>query len=780
MRGAGSMRIVRQMGLGFSLLASAGCALITPLPKPSSFAERLDTFNQIEAPPFEGKVQVHWNQYGVPYIVAESDRDAAFALGMVQAHLRLGQMEIFKRLSSGRLSEMAGPLTEDIDQALRALNFRKAAPEIIQNLPPESKLWLEAFVNGINHYKNHVRTLPHEMVVAGMDNEPWTMEDSIGIGRLGGADINWLALVALLPERSKPGWEKLWQRFANLQKDKAASFSVKEERAESRDHNQAAAQMISQLLQQSGRFGSNSIAIAPDRSKSGHAILANDPHLGFTIPNLWVVAGIHSPSYQVAGMLAVGTPVVALGRNPQVAWGGTNMRQYSSDVVEVTGEKFISETIKIKRRWWLDHQVTIRHSQVGPVISDSALFAFPKGRDFAIRWVGNLPSDEITAYLGVMNAKNLHDVSDAMQVYGVPGQNMLVADSAGNIGHLLGAWFPARGTEFPQDLWVNRKTSDHHWQKILNVKDLPSKINPQTGVLASSNNNPVDQSPTRLGWYFPQDDRIKRIYQLLGQNDKFAIADLLAIQTDSYSAACHKLAKQIARELALLVDDPDAQNLAQSLNAWDGFFRPDSQGALVFHHFLVRFAPEFYRLIGREGEEQLWWRSTFLPEQLAQDLADVPPETLRATWLKTAKDLAPVVAKGGVWGDIHRVSVAHIAGQIPVLGARYQLYDLPINGSNETVQKSANDLTSDRHFTSFGSQSRIYSDMVDLDENYFVLFGGQDGWLNAQNFADQVPLWQSGELIQLPLRLEKIAVEFPFVSTFLAAKQGARKIGTNH
>ncbi len=53
--------------------------------------------------------------------------------------------------------------------------------------------------------------------------------------------------------------------------------------------------------------------------------------------------------------------------------------------------------------------------------------------------------------------------------------------------------------------------------------------------------------------------------------------------------------------------------------------------------------------------------------------------------------------------------------------------------------------------------------MSDIDANYFVLFGGQDGWLGSENFADQIALWQGGEYIRMPLSEERVAEAFPTV-----------------
>ena len=119
-----------------------------------------------------------------------------------------------------------------------------------------------------------------------------------------------------------------------------------------------------------------------------------------------------------------------------------------------------------------------------------------------------------------------------------------------------------------------------------------------------------------------------------------------------------------------------------------------------------------------------------------------------------------------MWGDIHRLTLQHfVLGRVPVLGERYRVVDIPIDGSRQTLYKTSHDLTTDRHSAPFGSQSRHLSDLGDPDANYFVLLGGQDGWLNSDNFTDQLALWLDGDFVQMPLTPAEVAAAFTRVMT---------------
>ncbi len=192
------------MALALTLiLATVGCMIVTPLPPKSTVPERLAMF-PADGVPVRGKVVIYWDRHMIPFIEAEHDEDLALVLGMVHAHLRLGQMAFLRRASQGRLAEMFGPPVADIDHALRLLDLPRAAPAIKERLPAETRSWLENFVGGINLYQERMTREPHEFAVLGIEPTPWTVEDVIALERLSGVDVNWLAWFMLLRARGTP------------------------------------------------------------------------------------------------------------------------------------------------------------------------------------------------------------------------------------------------------------------------------------------------------------------------------------------------------------------------------------------------------------------------------------------------------------------------------------------------------------------------------------------------------------------------------------------------
>ena len=119
---------------------------------------------------------------------------------------------------------------------------------------------------------------------------------------------------------------------------------------------------------------------------------------------------------------------------------------------------------------------------------------------------------------------------------------------------------------------------------------------------------------------------------------------------------------------------------------------------------------------------------------------------------------------GTRWRDIHKIDVGHILSRLLVIGTRYLENTLPVPGTKETIFKTSHPATDEPHRTTFGAQARHISDMSDPDQNFFVLFGGQDGRIGSPAFSDQVPLWLNGDLIRVPLTPEAVSTAHPHVT----------------
>jgi len=662
-------------------------------------------------------------------------------------------MEIFRHVAQGRLSEVAGPLANDIDQSIRVLDLDRSVAETKAGLPEETRVWLERYVAGVNAGRERLEETPADLRAIGVEPAEWTVEDTLTVGRLAAADINWGYWFQVLRLREEDSYPAFRQRLDEFEEEGRSSFGP------------GTPTVLDPLLSMA-RTGSNSFVVSSARSASGGALIASDPHLGLPQPNLFFVVGYRAPGTAVVGLTIPGLPMVLEGRSEHVAWGATNMQALSSSVFDLSGRDNGSYETRdeiIRTRLWFDKTVTIRESPWGPLLNDAPLFPADDDQPLALTWRGHRPSDEATAFLKASRARNWEEFRAAFETYAVSGQNMLYADKDGNIGQLLAFEFdPAAGRALEEGPFADPDEPSHRWGNPIPSTRLPASFNPEQGFLISCNNTPVLTDPpmTRNG---NANDRFVRLADLLSENGSMTLEKLMAAQLDVYSEASLNAARAIVEHAP---DDAVQTRLLAELRTWDGVYDHESTGAVAYQIVLSELINESYR--DRYGDRIAGFlrSSKATHDFVRQDVesGEISPRRIERALRKATNDWRP----GMTWGDVHRIRLAHPIGNIPLLGGSWVFDEFPADGSTTTVHKTAHRVTDGEHRATFGSNARHVSDMSDPDENYFVILGGQDGWIGSEHMLDQVPLWREGRYMRIPLRESSVREAFP-VRTVIGA-----------
>ena len=713
-----------------------GWAGLRHRPSRQSVAERVAAL-PVRGLPVGAPVEIRWNRYLAPFIGADSDRDLAVALGLVHAHLRLAQLELFRRLAYGRLAEMLGPAAVRLDHALRLLDPGRAVPAILAGLPPENRDWLDGFVAGINH---HIASAPppFELRLFGIAPEPWTAADVLAITRLAAADVNWLLWMRLVRLPRGPDWPDFWARMLA---ESAPALDAAEPDA------------FAEILRGTGRAGSNAFAVAGRLSRSGAPFLAGDPHLTQSLPSIWLAAAYRSPSYNLAGLMIPGIPVMAIGRNRWLAWGGSNLFAASSelfDVSDLPAGAITKRRAEIPVRWSRPQRVVLRETEYGPVISDAPMFA-GSGRRLALRWIGHRPSDELSALLAINRARDWQSFRTAAAGLAVPGQTLVCAEAAGTIGRMAAAHLPRRPPAPPAD-FVSSVSAVTEWDEIVTAEDLPAETDPPGGFAVTAN-DPPPQSEVPIGWMFGASDRAERLAELIAGKAPLGFEEIATILGDVAAPAMLPLRERLVAAM------PEG-NVRAALAGWDGTYAADSAGALAFELVVAQVAA---RILSprRRALYGAAWRGR---KMLAQDIAATAPDRLREIVAAAAEAAAPVLADLRDWRGAHRLRLSHPLGRAPVIARRYRFTDLGWPGSSETVMKAAHGPVTGRHAVSYGSNARYVFDLSDPNRNDLVILGGQDGALGSDAFLDQIELFGRGEFMCLPLDPHVAAAEFPYRS----------------
>lgn len=738
------LRFLILLPLPFCLLS---CSVIMSRPVYKNAETRFKEF-PTAGMPLQATVQIRWNEYLIPFIKAETDSDCAFVLGMVHAHLRLGQMSVLREAANYRLAEHVGPIAVKVEQTLRTMQITAAADSIYAILPDETLNWLSAFVDGVNWYQDQIQDLPVEMRLLKIKPDKWTVLDVLKIGRVVAADVNWFSLFGLAALQKNPHYAEYAELMQKFGGGKTSSFM--------------ASNALDEFFTHYSKSGSNAFALSADKTELKSAVMVTDPHLGLQLPNFWLLAGYKCPSYHVLGMMVPGIPIVMQGRNQDIAWSGTNMRAASSDVFELTPDEtaqITSQKQKIKVRWWFDRSFTLRNSPLGPVISD-APYVKSDDKTFVLRWVGHQPSDEMSALLKVNRAADWNEFRSAFSTYAVSGQNFLYANNKGQIGLVPAVKIPQR--TYKTLPWsILSPLPENRWLGFLTASELPFIFNPAEGFVASSNNNPLEAS-TPLGFNFASDDRILRLQQVLSQDRKVDMQTIKELQYDTFSISALNAAKTMHTVLMNMNDTdftPTEKQLLQTLSNWNGRYDSDAKAPVIFQMLLYNFVTDYY---SKKWDKKL--ANRLLNSDMINEIADfvlqdsdtTAPASLRLALQKTAAKHH----KYKNWGDMHRLSFTHLLGRLPIVGKRFRFGEAPIGGSYNTLMKTSHSVTDKISQSTYGANARYISVLNDTRQNYFVLLGGQDGWLDSPSSRDQIPLWLNNEYIRIPFDWQDVEQEF--------------------
>lgn len=372
------------------------------------------------------EVEVIRDAWGVPHIYADTAHDLFFAQGFVHAQDRLWEMDFQRRLVAGRLSEILGATTLEIDRWMRVLGLRRQSEADLQVMSDEARRALEAYARGVNRFIETAPALPVEFTLLHYQPEPWTPVDSLSWTKMMafGLSDNWDTEIirARLIDRLGPS------RAAHLEAGYLADNPVIVTEIDYASLGESAFERRATAGAFSGdSSASNSWVVSGTRSTTGKPLLANDPHLLMRIPGIWYENHLVGADYDVIGASLPGVPAVIIGHNARIAWGLTAgladvqdlyVERFHPDdphLYQVNGEwrpaEVRHEEIRVRgrRRPVIEEVVVTRH---GPVITKLAPV---ETQPLALRWSGYEPDAGSTdAMLKLNRARAWEDVLRAL------------------------------------------------------------------------------------------------------------------------------------------------------------------------------------------------------------------------------------------------------------------------------------------------------------------------------------------------------------------------------
>ncbi|MDX1663448.1 MAG: penicillin acylase family protein [Candidatus Promineifilaceae bacterium] len=585
----------------------------------------------------EDEVHVYRDEFGIPHIYAQNERDLFFAQGYVHAQDRFWQMEFWRRVGQGRLAEMLGPDLVDEDTFIRTVGWNRMAADALlyyQQEAPEYLAVLDAYSAGVNAYleeNEDAFSINHTilgLVRGRWEIEPWEPLDTLSWGVVMSWDLggNWrderdiallnqelgesvaAEILPRFPYEHRPviaPMEQLVNR--RLLEDVEARAVPARADADHTGINWARVNLnvvgeppaLHGFLARD--IGSNNWVVSGEHTASGMPLLADDPHLGIQIPSIWYEMHLNAPGWNVAGFTFAGAPGVVIGHNDHIAWGVTNVGPDVQDLYverinpddphqyEFRGEwrEMDVHTEVIRVNGGEDVVLEVRETHHGPIISD----ALEEESDvLALRWTQQEPSRVFRSLLMLNQAEDFEGFREALRYFDVPSQNFVYADIEGNIGYQTPGLIPIRRNHdgvTPVPGW----TGEYEWEQFIPYEHLPTILNPESGYIVTANNALVDPDyPYLVSAFWADGDRAERIENMLdaaiARGDVTA-EDFAAIHMDSKSLLAESF-QPLFQELES--DDPDVQGAIDLIREWDLQTRRDSVAAALFEIFYFHLA----------------------------------------------------------------------------------------------------------------------------------------------------------------------------------------------
>lgn len=582
-----------------------------------------------------GQVTIARDVLGIPFVKAESEYDAFFGAGYAAASDRLWQMYATKLAVTGRLAEIAGAKMLPIDVYMRSVGIQRNVDRAIDKMPAENRAPLEAYAAGVNAFVQTHKHLPLEFILTGYTPEPWTIYDcgyvfgalSFGLAlnineelffleaakKLGAEKAAWL--VPTYPDEPIP--------FAEAQKiDQKIAALLAPQTEALRD-----ALWELQQIFRTGMPASNNWLLAGSKTRGGKPILANDTHLLLTMPSLWYMMNIESPTYKAAGVTIAGQPYIQLGYNGHIAWGATMVEADCQDIFIETLKTENGKTFYLKAdntwapvrerkeqfkvRFGSDREITLRFTANGPLISDALrqldaekliplvpTGGFKNELHLALRWSFQ---DGDNAGIGIHEmgrAQTMQDFRRALAKIHSMYLNIVYTDGE-NIAWQTTGRIPVRSKGKGQ--LPSIAAEGYRWKGFLPFERQPHKENPEQGFLLTANERTVSKGDTRNisgVWFSPE--RAERIRSLLEAKNDWTIADAQKMQLDLYSRMAEKTVAVLSARRAELQNAiarlPEkrqrrAYKALEILHKFDNVMSAKSQGAALigaFYHVFTR------------------------------------------------------------------------------------------------------------------------------------------------------------------------------------------------
>ncbi len=735
---------------------------------------------------------VYFDEYGIPHIYAQSQKDAMTTLGYVHAQDRLWQMELMRRIAPGRLSEIFGSVMLKNDRFFKGLGIEENSEKAIAQLDKSSESYqlTLAYLDGINQFLEGGQT-PIEFQLVGVTKEKFTLKDVYNI-------FGYMSFSFAMAQKTDPLLTDIRDELGmDYLKDFGLDGSLAHTQLKSFKGKSEAYSEISKsvalLLEKSPIppfIGSNCWVVGPKKTKSGKVLFANDPHIGFSQPATWYEAHIVTPDYEMYGYYLAGTPFPLLGHNRQYVYGLTmfenddmdfyieadnpeNENQYQTPE-GFKNYQFSEKIIKVKDS--SDVVLKIKKSHHGPLMN-GLVDGLKQDRPISMWWTYLQHKNQILeAVYALSHARDLADFHQSIELIAAPGLNIMYGDAEGNIAWITSGKLYKMPEHVNANFMLDGANGKDEQKEYYDFSENPYAINPDWNYVYSSNNQ-VEPIKGYLypGYYLPE-DRAKRIVQLLKPKNDWTKEDFMSMINDDVSSVAPSIVQNILSGISRNEMSETEKAAVSVLQKWNGNNGLSAVAPVIYNQFMFYYLQNtfedelgkdrFSNLLGTHIMKQMiafqianesspWWDDKSTPDK-KETREDILTHSFRQTVTHLEKKLGNQVSDW-TWNKVHTVEHKHPLGEVAALRSCFNVGPFEINGSNEVINNLMFTFTeAGNHQVKAGPSTRRIIDFSDIENSVSILPTGQSGNPLSKHYKDQAVLYNEGKFRKMKMNKKEI------------------------
>ncbi|WP_445452856.1 penicillin acylase family protein [Flavobacterium sp. 25HG05S-40] len=776
-------------------------SLITLLIVGLVIAIALFGYLQTTKPKYEGEVRlavisksttVYFDEYGVPHIYAESQKDALTTLGYVHAQDRLWQMELMRRIAPGRLAEIFGTPALKTDMFFAGIGIDENSQKAVAHLDKNSQTYIlaNAYLEGINQYIEK-GTTPVEIRLLGIQQEKFTLKDVYNI-------FGFMSFSFAMAQKTDPLLTDIRDRFGmKYLNDFGINGELGTQQLESfqgkyKEYSEIS-KAVASLLEQSpvpAFIGSNSWVIGEAKTKNGKVILANDPHIMYSQPGTWYEAHIVCPDYEMYGYYIAGTPFPLLGHNHDYAYGLT---MFENDDVDFFYEEanlnndkqykvangyknytYHQKTIKVKDS--SDVKLNVKTSQHGPIIN-GLLDGLKSKKPVAMSWIYTQQKNQILdAVYELSHATNLESFHKNIELIHAPGLNIMYGDSKGNIAWITSGKLYKVDKSVNTNFILNGANGIDDQKEWLPFAKNPAAVNPLWNYVYSANNQPkAIDGYLYPGYYLPK-DRAQRIDGLLSPKNNWTKEEVSKMIVDNTSATAPTIVAHMTKAVNMSKLSENEKKAIAVLQNWKATHGLEDIAPTIYNKWLYFYLKAtFEDELGEENFKLLLnthivkqmiesqtrnaaspWRDDIRTKNKKESQSEIVTQSFKTAVSSLEKQLGSNV-NDWQWKKVHKVEFQHPIGKVKMFRKFFNVGTFPIAGTNEVIDNQLFIYTDDAEISVKGGPStRRIIDFSDVENSWSILPTGQSGNPMSKHYEDQSEMFVNGKFRKMKLNKKEI------------------------